>query len=128
MSIKRSYKTYKFRLYPTKQQEEKMFLTLDKCRFVYNYMLEELNKDENSFNRFKLQAKIPKLKEKHPELKDVYSSVLQYMVYRLFSNLNALSRSKKHGRKVGKLRYKNKESYGNLVETKIAYVVTSMKL
>ena len=32
--------------------------------------------------------------------------VLQYEVYRLFSNLSALREMKKHGRKVGKLRFK----------------------
>ena len=33
-------KTYKFRLYPSRPQEEDLLWTLDKCRFVYNQMLE----------------------------------------------------------------------------------------
>ena len=34
--------TYKFRLYPTSEQEQNLLWTLEKCREVYNQMLEEL--------------------------------------------------------------------------------------
>jgi putative transposase len=99
--------SYKFRLYPSKNQEQKLLETLDKCRFVYNKMLEGLNEQDKP-NRLELQNSIPKLKEEHPELKKVYSKVLQYESYRLFSNLRALARLKKNGKKVGKLRFKGK--------------------
>jgi putative transposase len=99
--------TYKFRIYPTKEQEQLLLKTLDKCRFVYNKMLESLSKQDKP-NRMELQNSIPKLKEKHPELKEVYSKVLQYEVYRLFSNLRALAKLKKNGKKIGKLRFKSK--------------------
>lgn len=99
--------TYKFRLYPTKKQEEKLSWTLDKCRFVYNKMLEGLNGQEKP-NKLELQKLLPSMKVKHPELKFVHSKVLQYEVYRLFSNLKALGRLKKKGKKVGKLRFKGK--------------------
>ncbi|MEK6812838.1 MAG: helix-turn-helix domain-containing protein [Nanoarchaeota archaeon] len=29
-------RTYKFRLYPTKPQEERLLWTLEQCRFTYN--------------------------------------------------------------------------------------------
>jgi len=99
--------TYKFRLYPNEEQEQKMEWTLDKCRLVYNDMLEGMNEQEKP-DRVELQNSIPELKEKYPELKGVYSKVLQYEVYRLFSNLGSLSELKKKGRKVGKLRFKGK--------------------
>lgn len=99
--------TYKFRLYPSKQQEKKLLEILDKCRFVYNKMLEGLNEQDNP-NRLELQNSIPELKEKYPELKEVYSKVLQYESYKLFSNLRALARLKKNGKKVGRLRFKSK--------------------
>jgi putative transposase len=99
--------TYKFRLYPNKNQEQKLLETLEKCRFVYNKLLEGLNKQDNP-NRLELQKSILKLKEKHSELKEVYSKVLQYESYRLFSNLRALAKLKKNGKKVGKLRFKGK--------------------
>ncbi|MEX2738175.1 MAG: RNA-guided endonuclease InsQ/TnpB family protein [Candidatus Wukongarchaeota archaeon] len=99
--------SYKFRLYPDKKQEEKMFEVLDRCRFVYNKMLEGLNKQDKP-NRFELQNSLPELKEKYLELKKVYSKVLQYESYRLFSNLRSLAGLKKNGKKVGRLRFKGK--------------------
>ncbi len=99
--------TYKFRLYPNKEQEEKLLWTLEKCRLVYNDMLAGLN-GQRKPNRMELQAMLPKLKEQYPELKDVYSKVLQYEVYRLFSNLKGLGELKKKGRRVGRLRFKGR--------------------
>jgi putative transposase len=99
--------TYKFRLYPTPEQEQKLLWTLEKCRLVYNDMLEGLNGQAQP-NKLELQSTLPKLKEKYPELKEVYSKVLQYEVYRLFSNLKALAQLKKKGKKVGRLRFKGK--------------------
>jgi len=99
--------TYKFRLYPNKKQEEQLLWTLEKCRLVYNDMLAGLNKEEKP-NRLKLQSMLPELKKQYPELKGVYSKVLQYEVYKLFSNLKGLGELKKKGRKVGRLRFKGK--------------------
>jgi putative transposase len=82
-----------------------MLEVLDRCRFVYNKMLKGLNR-QNKSNRLELQNSIPKLKEEYTELKEVYSKVLQYESYRLFSNLRALARLKKNGKKVGRLRFK----------------------
>jgi len=98
-------KTYKFRLYPNKEQEEKLLWTLEKCRLVYNDMLERLNNQEKP-NRVELQSVLPTLKEQYPELNGVYSKVLQYEIYRLFSNLKSLEELKKRGQKAGKLRFK----------------------
>lgn len=99
--------TYKFRLYPDAKQKERLSWTLDECRFVYNQMLEGLNKQDKP-NKLELQNSIPELKREHPELKGVYSKVLQYEVYRLFSNLRSLAKTKKKGLKVGRLRFKGK--------------------
>ena len=105
---------YKFRLYPSKQQEEKLLWILEKCRFTYNLLLENLNKQDKP-NKLKLQSMLPKLKNQYPELKEVYSKVLQYECYKLFSNLKALGRLKKNKRKVGKLRFKSKSRFKTFV-------------
>ncbi len=103
-------KTFKFRLYPTAEQEQKLLLTMQQCKFVYNMMLERLQR-QGKPDRYALQNSLPKLKEQYPYLKDVYSKALQHEVYRLFSNLRALSQSKKKGRKVGKLRFKSSAGF-----------------
>ena len=58
--------TYKFRLYPDAEQEEKLLWTLDECRLVYNKMLEGLNNQDKP-NKSDLQNSIPELKEKYLE-------------------------------------------------------------
>jgi len=115
--------TYKFRLYPNEEQTQKLLWTLNKCRFVYNKMLEGLNKQDKP-NRLELQNSIPKLKEKHPELKKVYSKVLQYESYRLFSNLRALAMLKKNGKKVGRLRFKGKGWFKTMVYNQSGFKIT----
>jgi len=73
-------------------------------------MLEQLQKQDKP-DRYILQNSLPKLKEQYPHLKGVYSKALQHEVYRLFSNLKALSESKKKGRHVGKLRFKSNAGF-----------------
>jgi len=77
--------TYKFRLYPTKEQEERLLWTLDKCRFVYNYLLEKKQKEK--LKKYELQSLLPRLKREIPELHNVYSRVLQSSCKRKLSIL-----------------------------------------
>ncbi|MEK6888012.1 MAG: RNA-guided endonuclease TnpB family protein [Candidatus Aenigmatarchaeota archaeon] len=99
--------SYKFRLYPIKCQEEKLLWVLDRCRYVYNFLLNELNQ-QKIIDKAQLQEMIVDLKRIEPDLKNVHSKVLQYENYRLFSNLRSLSQTKKKGRKIGSLRFKGK--------------------
>jgi len=99
---------YKFRLYPTEDQEKRLLETLEICRQTYNYFLSKIKESEKIPSKLELQAELPKLKKEKPELKEVYSKVLQMVLYQLYSNLKALSKLKKKGKKVGKLRYKGK--------------------
>lgn len=48
------------------------------------------------------------MKGKYPDLRGVYSQVLQNEVYGLFWNLKSLSQLKKNGKKVGRLRFNGK--------------------
>ncbi len=116
--------TYQFRLYPTKENEKKLFFTLNKCRFAYNKLLEGLN---NKKKRNELQHSLLELKEKFPELKEVHSKVLQMENYRLFSNLRALSKSKKKGRKVGSLRFKGRGFFKTFSYNQTGYEIIKQK-
>jgi len=42
--------TYKFRLYPDSEEEKKLLWTLEKCREVYNQMLEELKNGKSQID------------------------------------------------------------------------------
>lgn len=99
--------TYKFRMYPNKEQREKLELSFDICRQTYNNLLEEMN-NQIKIDRNKIQHRIVEIKRENPEINQVYSKTLQYECYRLFSNLSALRELKKRGHKVGRLRFKGK--------------------
>jgi putative transposase len=99
----------KFRLYPSKTVERRLEENLELCRWLYNRLLEELNKakaEERRLTRKDTQALIVRLKREKPELNTVYSKVLQMVNYQLWSNIRALAGAKRNGRKVGKLRFK----------------------
>ncbi|MEM3832410.1 MAG: transposase [Thermoprotei archaeon] len=106
---------YKFRLYPNKSQEEKLLETLKICRQTYNYFLTQWNGKDKIPSRIKLQSQLPKLKKEKPELNRVYSKVLQMVLHQLYSNLKTLSKLKKNGKKVGRLRFKGKGWYKTFV-------------
>ena len=102
---------YKFRLYPTNEQEEKLLFILERCRWLYNKLLLIINKSKRAPPKRKIQSMLPKLKEERPELKEVNAKTLQMVVFMLYNNLKVLAEMKKKGKKVGKLRYKK---YGKL--------------
>jgi len=106
---------YKFRLYPKKEQEERLLETLELCRQVYNHFLAQWKEKDKVPCRLELQGQIPKLKTEKPELNKVYSKVLQMVLQQLYSNLKALSQLKKNGKKVGRLRFKQKGWYKTFV-------------
>jgi len=97
----------KFRLYPNKEQEEKLEFALDTCRQAYNMMLGELN-NQIVIDKAQIQAMLPNMKICEPRFREVYSKTLQYECYRLFSNLSALRVLKGNHKKVGRLRFKGK--------------------
>ena len=106
-------RSYKFRLYPNKEVEEKLGEQLEMSRYLYNKLLNEINKTRKITQK-ETQALIVKLKERNPELKNVYSKVLQMVNYQLWSNIKSLSGLKKNGKKIGKLRYKKKGRFKSL--------------
>ncbi|MDF2957609.1 MAG: Transposase [Candidatus Alkanophagales archaeon MCA70_species_1] len=67
--------SYKFRLYPSsKTTQAKLQEQLELCRWLYNRLLEELNKAKEEGTKLKpkdTQSLIVKLKEGKPELNKV---------------------------------------------------------
>jgi len=91
----------RYRIYPDKETENRLFSAFDKCTYVRNWCL-----DNNTFS----DSILPKLKQEHPELKEVHSKVLQNIVHQISYNLKGLAKLKEKGRKVGKLRTKRVHS------------------
>jgi putative transposase len=91
----------RFKLYPNKKTEDKLFSNLRICSFVYNWCLEH-----NIWN----DSVLPQLKEVYPDVKEVHSIVLQNVVHQVRDNIKVLSALKKKGKKVGRLRHKSRHS------------------
>ncbi len=109
--------SYKFRIYPSKTIQAKLMEQLEICRWLYNRLLEEVNKAGEKGKKIRqkdTQTLIVKLKEENPSLNKVYSKVLQMVNYQLWSNIKALAKLKRNGKKVGKLRYKTGNSFKTL--------------
>ena len=104
---------YKFRLYPSKGIETRMFEALNLCRQTYNVLLGELN-NQKVIDKSQVQGIIPDMKICDPKFKKLYSKTMQYECYRLFSNLNSLAKTKGK-RKIGRLRFKSKSRFKTFV-------------
>ncbi len=91
----------RFKLYPSKEIEDKLFSNLRICSFVYNWCLEH-----NTWN----DSVLPQLKDVYPDVKEVHSIVLQNVIHQVRDNIKVLSAHKKKGKKVGRLRHKSRHS------------------
>jgi putative transposase len=77
----------KIRLFPNRAQERELETTLETCRLVYNSLVNDrkfqYDTAKVSAGRYTQQAYLPVWKKDHPELKAVYSQVLQDVVHRV---------------------------------------------
>jgi putative transposase len=109
--------SYKYRTYPNKETEQKLLQSMDTCRWLYNRLLETINKarvEGKPISKNDTQNLIPLLKAENPNLGKVYSKVLQMVNYTLWANISALAALKKKGKKVGHLRFRGPEWYKTL--------------
>ena len=74
----RIYKSYKFRMHPTEEQEKLINKTISSFRFIYNYFLGK--KISNSYNGI---MSITKLLEEKPFLKEVDSCAIRNSIFNL---------------------------------------------
>ena len=95
-------KTYKYRLYPTKEQEEKIQFTLERCRLLYNRLLDErrfaYDTDKTTLNYYDQATTLNERKKYIPALKQVHSQVLQDVLKRLDKAFQAFFRRVKQGK------------------------------
>ena len=103
---------YKYRIYPSKRQLDKLSTQLNLCKEVYNKLLENCIKEyekDSSFriNRKSLNSILNKLKEENPKLSGIYSQVLQNVFDRVIKAYqNFFRRVKEGNKKVGFPKFK----------------------
>ena len=81
------YKAYKFRLYPTSEQQIALAKSFGCCRWFWNYALnlcqETYKVSGKGLSRSAIQGLLPSLKKEYPWLTDAYSQCLQYVALNL---------------------------------------------
>ena len=111
-------KTYKYRIYPIKEQVKKMEDILNICRVLYNDCLTERRDAwktcRKSINFYDQARQLPKIKKFDVELASVYSQVIQDVLRRVDkAYINFYRRVKKGEKKPGFPRYKGKNRYNS---------------
>ncbi len=111
--------TFKYRIYPKKQQAKILSQQIDACRWLYNHLLAERRdawkERQASLSYYDQATEILPLKEHRPSLKIVHSQVLQNVAVRLDLAMKAfLRRMKECEKEAGYPRFRGKNRYDSL--------------
>lgn len=112
-------KTFKYRLYPNKQQLRLLNAQLEECRWLYNHLLEERKTAwedrQESVKLYDQQATLPALKVERPSLGTIHSQVLQNVAVRIDLAFQAFFRRvREGGEKPGYPRFRGYGRYDSL--------------
>ena len=111
-------KTFKYRLYPTKQQQRLLDQQLEECRWLYNRLLAERKQAweerQEAVRLYDQQATLPALKAERLPLAGVHSQVLQNVAVRLDLAFQAFFRRVKTGETPGYPRFRGKGRYDSI--------------
>ncbi|MHB8281247.1 MAG: RNA-guided endonuclease InsQ/TnpB family protein [bacterium] len=126
-------KTYKFRLYPTKNQTEKLNSTLDLCRILYNSCLVDRNRHYKEtgkgLSRIDQQKILVQDKKNIIYLTNIHSQVLQDVLFRVEKAYKSFFRRlKEKSGKAGYPRFKAKGRYDSITYTQSGFFITDGKL
>src|ERR1700741_1522842 len=92
-------RSYKYRLYPTKEHIQRLESALNLCRELYNSALEHriqaYKKTRYSITYLEQQNFLPEIKGVRPEFQEIHSQVLQDVLRRLDKNFKAFFRRDK---------------------------------
>jgi putative transposase len=111
-------KTFKYRFYPSKAQRKTLERHLEICRLVYNKTLEirkdSWEQDKKSVSLYDTNNMLPQWKEFVPDIKQVYSQVLQNVQLRVDLAFKAFFRRCKTGENPGYPRFKGFGRYDSI--------------
>ncbi len=116
-------KTFKYRLYPNKQQQRLLEQQLEECRWLYNHLLaarrDAWQERQESLRLYDQQATLPALKADRPPLAGVQSQVLQNVAVRIDLAFQAFfrrckSERTKDGEEPGYPRFRGTGSYDSI--------------
>ena len=134
-SKNKALKTFKYRLYPTKEQVQIIDRTIETCRRLYNYWLEDriytYQEIKTSPTKFDQISQLPKLKISNQYLSLVHSQVLQDVATRLDKAYENFFRRVKQGtEKPGFPKFKGRHHYSSFCypQSGVAIFVNKVRL
>ena len=111
-------KAYKYRIYPTKQQESTLNNHFAMCRHLYNWSLKErieaYETEKRTVSYVEQANKLPVLKKERAWFKNVYSQVLQNVLKRLDLAFQNFFRRVKNNQTSGFPKYKKKGTWQSI--------------
>ncbi|MFH1307150.1 MAG: RNA-guided endonuclease TnpB family protein, partial [Candidatus Micrarchaeota archaeon] len=108
-------RSYRYRIYPTRKQQNNLSAQMSLCKKAYNYLLgkakEKYRKDKKSLSKYNMNKLLLTLKQTNSEYNILHSQVLQNIsdrVSKAYSNFFRRVKERKKGKKVkaGFPRYK----------------------
>jgi putative transposase len=125
--------SYKFRMYPTKQQEAQLDLTLETCRHLYNLALADRKNayDVEDISRtYEDQAAMLTVERMNGNFNGVYAHCSQDVLRRLDKSFKAFFRRVKAGEKPGYPRFKGRGWYKSFTyqDSETGYKIEGSKL
>ena len=114
--------SYRFRIYPTRGQEDLMQRTFGCCRYVYNHFLDErinsYRETGKAPNKFQQIKELPAMKKEREWMKEVDSTALQASVENLDTAYKNFFRRVQAGEKPGYPRFKSKHDHRKSYKSK----------
>jgi putative transposase len=108
-------RVYRYRLYPTRAQDESMRTTLYRLRELYNAALQErrdaYRKEDRTISGYEQMAELREVRELRPEYAIIHTHLLQDVITRLDRAYRAFFRRVKAGEKPGFPRFKGRGQY-----------------
>ncbi|DBA35185.1 TPA_asm: transposase [Caudoviricetes sp. vir525] len=124
---------YKFRMYPNRQQQAQLDVTLETCRHLYNTALADRKKayeTEGISRSYEDQAAMLTVERKNGNFLGIYAHCLQDVLRRLDKSFKAFFRRVKAGEEPGYPRFKGKGWYKSFTypDSKTGYKLDGSKL
>ena len=112
-------RNYKFRLYPTIQQEKKLQNNLNVCRWIYNKFVESAQ--TGFLTRNDMNYMLTELKQQESWLYNYHSKMLQMISAQIDGSQKALVQLRKKGYKTGMLRFARYGEYRTFTYNQSGY-------
>lgn len=120
-SSPKAMRNYRFRIYPSREQEQKLLDWIETCRRIYNTAIaqrkESWEKEKRSLSRREQQVWLKEAKKENEYFRQVHSQVAQEVLFRVERAFAAFFRRVKNGETPGYPRFKGRGRYKSLTFT-----------